>query len=107
MTNTPTAKEEALLLYQDLYEVHLIACAACQSLKFLESILMTERLSTSGYTFNDIKGCIYSIEQSIHTLDLIIHGCGIEIESDPLYPERLERPHLLEPLTSTPEQTND
>ena len=70
--------------FNDLIELHNIACAAAYALKCLDGKFEFVR-ETPEFTHEDVAGCVYSIKRSINMLDQMIKAQGLE--GDWLYPE--------------------
>lgn len=70
--------------FNDLREFHTIACAAAFALKSLDA-----RLECTGesehFTYEDVAGCVYSIQRTIDMLDQIVKLNGLK--GDWIYPE--------------------
>ena len=70
--------------FNQLRELHNIACAAAYALKCLDGRLECVP-ETPGFTHEDVAGCVYSIQRSIDMLDRVIKVQGLK--GDWLYPE--------------------
>ena len=70
--------------FNDLSELHTIACAAAYALKSLDGRLECAG-ETEHFTYEDVAGCVYSIKRSIDMLDQITKLQGLK--SDWIYPD--------------------
>ena len=70
--------------FNDLTELHHIACAAAFALKSLDGRLECAG-ETEHFTYEDVAGCVYSIQRSIDMLDQIVKLQGLK--GDWIYPE--------------------
>ena len=70
--------------FNQLSELHNIACAAAYALKSLDGRLECVP-ETPGFKHEDVAGCVYSIQRSIDMLDQITKLNGLK--GDWIYPE--------------------
>ena len=70
--------------FDNLTELHHIVCAAAYALKSLDG-----RIECTGesehFTYEDVAGCVYSIQRSIDMLDQIVKLQGLK--GDWIYPD--------------------
>jgi hypothetical protein len=77
MTNEPN--------YDNLREMHNIACSAAHSLKCIDQFLEAVNCDQLGFTYEDAAACSYNIKRAVHLLSEIPRVQGLK--TDPLYPE--------------------
>ena len=79
-----TPPPEPMGTYEQLHELHNIACAAAHSLKCIDWHL-EKRCDEDDFTYEDAAGCSYNIKRALHFFSESIRYQGLKC--NPLYPE--------------------